>query len=391
MRKFSIKVLLILCALTLSLTFAGAFAQTSSITSITSPTTANLNAVHVVSTSSTSDNLAASNVWAVGDGGVIIHWDGENWVTETSPTTENLYSVCFVNDSSGWAVGGNSDSGIILNYDGAAWTVWTTISFDPGVTTQDTINATLYSVIMHDSGMSGWAVGANGIALSYSAGTWYGLTDVASSTLRSVSMIHATYDGWAVGDNGTFVHLTGIGWDTINLPTNQDLYAIQMTSATSGWACGGSSGNGVIFSMDDSSWTVWDRINMGGDVNSTTGYVTDTLTSPLRSITMNSVNNAWAVGDDGLALYWNGEEWGDKTNSTILGSTALNGVSMVHSVSGTGTGAWAVGDGGQIFAWTGVNWIPELSVFVVVPLLVGVGVVFVLLKKVKATQKAFLT
>ena len=50
-----------------------------------------------------------STGWAVGQNGCIIKTtDGSaNWSTQTSETTNLLESVCFVDESTGWAVGSN--------------------------------------------------------------------------------------------------------------------------------------------------------------------------------------------------------------------------------------------------------------------------------------------
>ena len=35
----------------------------------------------------------AQNVWAVGDGGALLHWDGSNWTTQSSGTVNYLTGV----------------------------------------------------------------------------------------------------------------------------------------------------------------------------------------------------------------------------------------------------------------------------------------------------------
>ncbi|MFZ2865527.1 MAG: YCF48-related protein [Ignavibacteriaceae bacterium] len=45
--------------------------------------------------------------WAVGNTGKILKTTngGTNWTTQSSGTTNDLYSVYFVNETTGWAVG----------------------------------------------------------------------------------------------------------------------------------------------------------------------------------------------------------------------------------------------------------------------------------------------
>ena len=56
---------------------------------------------------------AANDIWAVGDGGVIVHFNGVDWSTIPSGTTENLSSIWGSGPNDIWAGG---DSGILLHY-----------------------------------------------------------------------------------------------------------------------------------------------------------------------------------------------------------------------------------------------------------------------------------
>jgi hypothetical protein len=64
------------------------------------------------STSGSSNRLRAvwgvadASVWAVGDKGTILHWDGGSWKAETSNTTDDLYSVWGTGAGDVWAAGG---------------------------------------------------------------------------------------------------------------------------------------------------------------------------------------------------------------------------------------------------------------------------------------------
>lgn len=60
----------------------------------------------------------ADDIWAVGDGGTILHYDGMVWSAVSSGTTESLYGVWGNGRYDLWAVG---DSGTILHFDGTSW------------------------------------------------------------------------------------------------------------------------------------------------------------------------------------------------------------------------------------------------------------------------------
>jgi photosystem II stability/assembly factor-like uncharacterized protein len=59
---------------------------------------------------------SATNCWAVGNAGLIWHWDGINWTLEVPGTGDDILDVFFVNDSLGWAV---TSGGKILRYGNA--------------------------------------------------------------------------------------------------------------------------------------------------------------------------------------------------------------------------------------------------------------------------------
>ena len=71
------------------------------------------------------DMLSATNGWAVGDSGGIVHTtDGGAWVAETSGTTSNLKAISASNPSLAWAAGEN---GALLRTTDSG-TTWSTIA-----------------------------------------------------------------------------------------------------------------------------------------------------------------------------------------------------------------------------------------------------------------------
>jgi len=60
-----------------------------------------------------------SELWAVGDSGAIVHYNGRAWsLIPNSPTTATLHGVWGTAANDVWAVG---DSGLILHFDGSEW------------------------------------------------------------------------------------------------------------------------------------------------------------------------------------------------------------------------------------------------------------------------------
>jgi hypothetical protein len=67
---------------------------------------------------------ARDDVWAVGDEGTLLHFDGKAWTREESPLEETLNDVWGAAADDVWAVGErDAEDGFILHYDGIAWSV----------------------------------------------------------------------------------------------------------------------------------------------------------------------------------------------------------------------------------------------------------------------------
>jgi hypothetical protein len=62
--------------------------------------------------------MSASEGWAVGTGGLIVHYSQGTWTRVASPTSQALQSVAMVSAAEGWAVG---DHGTVLHYARGAW------------------------------------------------------------------------------------------------------------------------------------------------------------------------------------------------------------------------------------------------------------------------------
>lgn len=379
--KFS-KSTMAVCLLSIFLLVSGAAAQTTTMDSVESPTQVNLNSVCIVNNMTATDNgIDMLNAWAVGDGGIIVFWDGSSWTTQDSPTALNLYSVIFTDVNNGWAVGGSGDTGVILHYDGT-WAVWDQISFSGYTGETDTINATLYSVTMVTDGSVGWAVGSNGIALSWdeASNTWFGFTDVSQSTLRGVAMLHGANDAWMVGDSGTIIHWDGSSFNTMTSSTIMPLYTISLLNSTNAVAAGGSGDEGIVLMLSDDTWNMETNFNFGTGGDST-------LNSTIYSMDFANSTSGWAAGSNGFIMYWDGSEWSCDSN---MANVDLNGVSMVHSATNGSLQAWVVGDSGTIMAFNGMEWVPELSMFAVL-LLMSIGLVAVALGKAKLLRKPLLS
>ncbi len=177
-----------------------------------------LNDVNVINT----DSDGLGNIgFAVGNNGVILEYNGTNWVSMASPTTKVLNSVSVVSANEAWAVGAN---GTILKFNGTSWSTVTSPS-------TNTLNEITMLSTNGSTASNGWIVGNNGTILTYNGSTWSSTT-VGSNTLLSVSYFNAN-DVWAVGANGTGIHWDGSSWSTLSTGTSLQLNAISLVSSGS--------------------------------------------------------------------------------------------------------------------------------------------------------------
>jgi hypothetical protein len=282
---------------------------------VTSPTIHDLRAV---------DMVTASEGWAVGDDGVILHWDGSAWMQMSSPVATTLESVDMVSDTDGWAVG---HDGTILQWDGSEW-----------ITTTSPVAHALYSVDMI-SATDGWAVGL-ATTLHWNGDAWIevsnSLSEVAYEALHSVSMVSSTY-GWAVGAGHDpimpsyhiLVHWNGSEWTQVASPVDAGVSeSVAMVSATDGWAVGWE-----LMRWGGAAWTV--KSSLSGN-----------------SVAMYSATHGWIVGDGGAIRKYDGDSWSGLTSPTTETLNSVVTLSIADS--------WAVGENGVILHYgfgESANWV----------------------------------
>ena len=140
--------------------------------------------------------VVGEDVWAVGAGGTILHYDGSDWYNQSNPdlTTNNIYSVSATSSSDVWAVG---ERGLILHYGEAGWEDQS----EPGLTSLDLHDVTTAGV---NGSSCAWAVGDHGTVVHTSDGgeSWEHQAGGTTSHLRGVHAIDASRV-LAVGESGS--------------------------------------------------------------------------------------------------------------------------------------------------------------------------------------------
>lgn len=269
--------------------------------------------------------VSGTDGWAVGDGGILLRWDGSTWSKFTSPTTARLAGVVITSPTDGWIVGGYGDTQI-LRWDGSQLAVHAAPD-GSGLTSVAAVSPTDI-----------WAVGFYGQIVHWDGVQWSDITSPTSSSLRSISMVSAT-DGWAVGDGGTLLHWASGAWSTVTSPTTEPLYSISMASTSMGFAV---SWWGTMLRWNGKHWSV---------------YTQDTGLNGITFVTLLSPTDGWALGQDananGTLTHWDGVSWHDigmNVYDILMGFAELPG-------SG-GAQGWAVGWNGRLAKWDGARLSP---------------------------------
>ena len=227
--------------------------------------------------------LDANNVWAVGYGGTILHYNGTAWSAQVSGTTDNLYGVSALDANNVWAVGSDDDGTVpVLHYNGTAWSAQ-----ESGILAKTNC---LYGVSALDAN-SVWAVGnyydmsLQSIIYHFDGADWTEQGTRTANGLWDVSALDAN-NVWAVGEQGTIRYYNGAGWSEqeSGFTTGGKLWGVSALDANKVWAVGDT---GTILYFDGTGWS---------EQASGTNY-------GLWDVSALDANNVWAVGQGGTILH----------------------------------------------------------------------------------------
>ncbi len=314
------------------------------------------------------DMFSQSQGWAVGGNSLgksdILVYDGNQWEIDSGfPTnfTQTLRGIDMVSATDGWAVGGEfkpdgTTVGTLLHYDGTIWD-----EYNP----TDRPDAIVHAVSMVSPNQA-WALAAGmypniitdtqifvNIIVKYDGSSWdwthpdylnYLMATLTQTLniapLQDLDMIDAT-DGWAVGAENQIVRYRPGGGGTyawVDQPTSvfdnpsvgtsvtYTLYAVDMIDGSRGYIAGekeDSTGHHpLVLSYDGPPINKWVEASLPpmGDVSLRGIQVRDT----------GSGLEGWAVGTNGVALYFDGSSWTAMQSST---QNDLNAVSVAPDAS----------------------------------------------------------
>ncbi len=305
--------------------------------------------------------------WSVGDASTIFRGDANgNWSPEVVPGVSRLWDVFAASNDDVYAVG---DSGTILHYDGAAWSiigapttldlksVWVdgsgvvTITGADGVILEgDRTAGFTESGIFHlagelvglwgdDTGSVRVAVGSNGQILMNTAGGW---APSPSGTTQGLTAVFGfgEDDIWAVGRAGTALRYDGTVWTRVELPIPAAINAIWGSTPERIYAAGS---GGVLLVWDGTAWT----------------SLTSSTSANLRAVYGRAANDVWAVGQGATIMRYSGLGWA-QTPVDVDEEGEDPVMNEMHAIwAWSADDAWAVGADGRVLRWDGALWVRQ--------------------------------
>ncbi len=228
-----------------------------------------------------------NDVYAVGDDGKIIHFDGKKWSHLAKHTNEDLKAV-WVNEEAVFAVGNNGT--IIRNG-----------SLEPNSPTKKNINA-VWGTFQKDK-INVFAVGNGGAIVHFNGEKWSPMDSPAKNDTINLNGVWGNHINniYAVGDSGTILYYNGETWSQLNT----SLCFLKEISLQAVW---GNATNDVFI------------VGAAGTIIHYDGVQWYPMKSPtknnLHDIQGTSSSDIYAVGDSGTVLHYNGEEWSSVKDST---------------------------------------------------------------------------
>lgn len=262
------------------------------------------------------------------------------WAQQTSGTSNNLFSVHFVNANEGWAVG--SSNTILHTTNGG--TSWSAQANQGGVPVSS------YLGVRFIDSNTGWAGGGSAIVRTTDGGaSWVSQGATQDGRFRNNLFAVSSTAAWIPTQNAVssvrwFSRFTvGVGEENFNVIGSSAQYAdIYFTDADNGWSVG----SGPIV-----------RITQGSGGSPSFSFQTSCPCPTMNGIHMLDTSTGWAVGNGGLVLKTTngGGSWISQTSGT---TTNLRSVHFANANQG-----WAVGAGGLILMSTdgGASWTQETS------------------------------
>ena len=130
---------------------------------------------------------STNDVFAVGDSGTVLHWNGSAWSRMSSGTTAELHRVWGVSSSNVYATG---VGGTLLHYDGSSWSTVSVPTTEP------------LERIWGSSASDVYVGGANATLLHYNGSAW-------STITTPINPVYTIFTVWGTAANNVYIGGSG--------------------------------------------------------------------------------------------------------------------------------------------------------------------------------------
>ena len=250
---------------------------------------------------------------AVGEGGLILHYDGERWSQQPSGARSTLNAIWGLSAENLHIVG---NSGTFLQRGANGWQIQ-----DIGATAN--LHA-LHGVATTTEGSPLFVVGDRGSVFRRRLGNWEEMLTPDQTPLRCV-WARAADDVYAGGDSGTVLHYDGDAWRRLQLGETEDVRAIWGDDTTVYLGIGRR-----VVTLDPSL----DGVTL-----------VDTASSRINTIDGTPGGAIYAGANNGGVLSFGNQPW----TAIVVGSSTL-------AISAGSAGFLSVGGHGVIARGTSANW-----------------------------------
>lgn len=283
---------------------------------------------------------APENIFAVGDIGTILHFNGNNWTQMVSPTTNILRDVWGAGPSDVYAVG---DEYTVVHYDGDSWVQ---------VSGLPTCNISNLNGVWGSGPNDIFAVGeghdSKGHVIHWDGNSWSEILPPFQGPLGSTALFEiwgrgpndvyvSGYNGYSSGTTGLMYHYDGSSWELFH-PDGLGDHDLPKTRAISSiW---GSADSAELFLVGQSfggpsDWFAEAVLYNGSE------WVTEIFqdSHTLNSVWESAHDNVYMVGHDGKILHYDGTDWTSMNSGTtedLLGIWG-NGPGDIFIVGKNGT------------------------------------------------------
>jgi hypothetical protein len=269
-----------------------------------------------------------SDVWAGGDRGELIHFDGSVWERVESEADWSIYDIFGTSPQSIFAVG----DGAILEYDG---TEWESIGFNEWSYFRAVWASSEHDVFVAENSSK---------IFHYDGSAWSEME--LPAIMRLLDLWGASPDDvYAVGDSpGGMIHYDGSAWSIVDLSTaaaNVNLTSISGSSSHDIYAVG----YGKVLHFDGTEWSAVEDIPKQPE--SDWHYDARLFTG----VRVNETGEAYLVSEYGDVVHFDGASWRWIRVPTSPCSRFWSSI-----IAGSGTDVYIANDDPAVLHYDGSEW-----------------------------------